>query len=499
MTSLKTRLSGKTQTVARLAAAALGMVVLSLALSASAGPWSFGPSEAARNVIRATRGDISDASLRRMTARMDPAAAAFALRHDPALRPQPWGLTPGWESLDMRYRPKLEFQAVAAADAQKLNASIPSVAGLLRPVQPFFLPVRAPEYSRALRCLSQAVYYEAALESTDGQRAVAQVVLNRMRDPNYPNTICGVVYEGAERVTGCQFSFTCDGSLARAPAAWAWRRSQEVARAALAGYVARQVGTATHYHADYVLPYWSPTLGKITQIGAHIFYRWRGSAGESAAFTDRYGGREPTINEALYARPRVARGEAALLQAGATTIVSEETGETRVIATLGGRRKPTKDDIASINERLLAFEEAQGLRPRLRVQPGVTPLAVTEVGRPAQAAPRSAPPAAAPVVAAPRRPLPTDPDAPVNWLRRPSAEHTCGLCKCALSAGPAFRLHRSCSAATSSAGPLTSERRLRCSTPSSTPASTPSIRPTSTPAGSPATWAARARRSSGNG
>jgi len=394
MTSLRTKLSGKGHAIASFAAAGIAMVVLSLGLSASAGPWPFGRSDAAKNVIAATRGDISDASLKRMMATMDPAMAAFAARHDPAAKPQPWGLTPGWASLDMRYRPSLEFQAVDAMAAQKLNASIPAVTGMLRPVQPFVLPTAAPEYDRALRCLTQAVYYEAALEPTNGQEAVAQVVLNRVRDPNYPNSVCGVVYEGAERVTGCQFSFTCDGSLARAPVGWAWKRSQDVAKAALAGHVAAQVGTATHYHADYVLPYWSPSLGKITQIGAHIFYRWRGAAGETAAFTDRYAGREPFINEAVFARPRVAMGKAALTLANATTVVSAETGETRVIATLGGRRLGTKDEIAAINARLAAFEQAQGLaRPAAPPPPGVTPMAVQEVGRPAAPVRRGAEPA----------------------------------------------------------------------------------------------------------
>ena len=392
--SLSFRLPRLSRAAVNFTAACLALGVLSLGLSASAGPWPWSVSTA-KNVIAATHGDLSDASLKRMAARMDPAAAALAGRHDPSAKPQPWGLTPGWVSLDMRYRPKLEFQAVDALEAQRLNASIPGVRGLLRPVAPFYLPVGAPEYSRALRCLTQAVYYEAALEPTEGQQAVAQVVLNRVRDPNYPNSVCGVVYEGAERVTGCQFSFTCDGSLARAPVAWAWKRAELVARAALNGFVAARVGTATHYHADYVLPYWSPTLGKITQIGAHIFYRWRGAPGETAAFTDRYAGREPFINEALFSRPRVRRGKDALQQAGAIEVVSPVTGETRVIGTLGGRRQPTRDQIAEINERLRLYEESQGLaRPKpASPPPGVTPMAVTEIGRPA---PRTAEPAPQP-------------------------------------------------------------------------------------------------------
>lgn len=373
-----------TRATANFAAAVVALGVLSLGVSALAGPWPWSQSTSG-NVIAATRGDLSEASLKRMAARMDPATAALAARHDPTARPQPWGLTPGWESLDMRYRPKLEFQAVDAHAAQKLNASIPWVRGMLRPMSPFVLPTGAPEYNRALRCLTQAVYYEAALEPTDGMQAVAQVVLNRVRDPNYPNTVCGVVYEGAERVTGCQFSFTCDGSLARAPVAWAWKRADQVARAALNGFVAARVGTATHYHADYVLPYWSPSLGKITQIGAHIFYRWRGSPGETAAFTHRYAGREPFINEALFSRPRVRRGKDALQQVGAVEVTSPVTGESRVIATLGGRRQATKDQIADINERLRLYEESQGLaraRPaNAPPPPGVTPLPVTEIGR----------------------------------------------------------------------------------------------------------------------
>ncbi len=404
---LRTALAGKHRLAATIAATGVALGVLAVGLSASAGPWGFA-SKSVRNVIEVTRGDLSEASLQRLAARMDPAAAALAARHDPQARPEPWGLTPGWETLDLRRKPTLEFQAVDAAEAQKLNAAVPTLGGLLRPAQPFVLPTAAPEYKRALRCLTQAIYYEAALEPTDGQQAVAQVVLNRVRDPNYPNSVCGVVFQGAERVTGCQFSFTCDGSLARAPARWAWDRADKVARAALAGHVAVQVGTATHYHADYVLPYWSPTLGKITKIGAHIFYRWRGSAGEPGAFNQRYAGREPAINEALYARPRVVTGQAALIQASATTVTTEDGGQ-RVVATLGGRRAPTRDDIASINQRLREFEEAQGLTrmaPRRLV--GVAELEVIEIGKPVaapkpSAAPpaRAAAPAAAPAEAAP--------------------------------------------------------------------------------------------------
>jgi len=185
-------------------------------------------------------------------------------------------------------------QIVVEGDAaQAGNAAIPTLGLPLEQVKAFGLAAAKNEtYATALKCLSQAVYYEAAYEPLDGRRAVAQVVLNRVRHPAYPKSVCGVVYQGAERRTGCQFSFTCDGALLRAPAAAPWREAQAVAQAALAGYVERRVGTATHYHADYVLPKWAYQLGKLTQIGRHIFYRFGGTWGTAAAFNGRYAGRE---------------------------------------------------------------------------------------------------------------------------------------------------------------------------------------------------------------
>jgi len=133
------------------------------------------------------------------------------------------------------------------------------------------------DQSRALTCLTQAIYYEAASESDAGQRAVAQVVLNRVAHPTYPNTVCGVVYQGSERRTGCQFSFTCDGALGRTPSRFGWNRARAVASAALAGSVYAPVGLATHYHTIQGNPYWAKSLNRVTTIGAHIFYRWGGA------------------------------------------------------------------------------------------------------------------------------------------------------------------------------------------------------------------------------
>jgi spore germination cell wall hydrolase CwlJ-like protein len=159
--------------------------------------------------------------------------------------------------------------------------------------QPFTLTPGTANYSRALKCLTDAIYYEAANEPDDGQRAVAQVIINRMRHPTYPNSICGVIYQGSERTTGCQFSYSCDGSMARTPARPAWLRGQRVAMQALAGYVFRPVGMATHYHATYVYPYWAPSLNYLGTIGMHRFYSWKGSAGRPSAFFSRHTGAEP--------------------------------------------------------------------------------------------------------------------------------------------------------------------------------------------------------------
>jgi len=172
--------------------------------------------------------------------------------------------------------------------AKLLNAAMPFSRAPISAARPFDLSQSdALDYRRALLCMTQAVYYEAGFEPLQGRRAVAQVVLNRLRHPAFPKSICGVVYQGA-REPVCQFSFVCDGSLYRRPALGAWKEAEKIAAAAIDGFVEKSVGEATHYHADYVAPYWAPRLAKISQIGAHIFYRWPGSWGSTAAFTGRY-------------------------------------------------------------------------------------------------------------------------------------------------------------------------------------------------------------------
>jgi spore germination cell wall hydrolase CwlJ-like protein len=123
------------------------------------------------------------------------------------------------------------------------------------------------------QCLARAVYFEARSESELGQRAVAQVIINRSRDPAYPNTICGVIYQGAERPNSCQFSFACDGLSDEPKTRAQWAMAQKIAKQAMAGKSeVTFVAAATHYHADYVTPKWSHSLRRIMKIGRHIFY-----------------------------------------------------------------------------------------------------------------------------------------------------------------------------------------------------------------------------------
>lgn len=147
---------------------------------------------------------------------------------------------------------------------------------------------------RAIQCLAEAAYFEAG-NDIEGQRAVMQVVLNRVRHPVYPSTVCGVVFEGSSRKTGCQFTFTCDGSRDRRWSDTGVKRARKLAAAALDGYVDKAVGTATHYHADYVVPYWSGSLAKIAAVGQHLFYTFPHRAGSRAYFRAGGGRNEPVI------------------------------------------------------------------------------------------------------------------------------------------------------------------------------------------------------------
>jgi len=187
------------------------------------------------------------------------------------------------------------FQNLDPQDARSYNADVPFVDGPNPAARPFRLIGDPSARARATDCMAAAVLYEAGDDST-GQRAVAQVVLNRVRHPAFPKTICGVVFQGADRSTGCQFTFTCDGALTRNRWSEAqWNRARGIAAAALSGNVFGKVGYATHYHTNWVVPYWQASLDKIAAVDTHLFFRWTGWWGTAAAFNRHVSSDEPVV------------------------------------------------------------------------------------------------------------------------------------------------------------------------------------------------------------
>ena len=197
--------------------------------------------------------------------------------------------------------PVIAAPTMASADARSRNLAEPFSPDKLVPARSFRFDGSSQDRARAADCLALAALAEAGGDDA-GQRAVIQVVLNRVRHPAFARTVCGVVFEGSQRRTGCQFTFTCDGSLDRrysdAVRAAALQRAQE----ALGGRVFDPVGIATHYHTDWVYPWWSPKLLKIAQVQTHLFFRWPGYWGSAAASKIAYRGGEPDV----FAAPAVA-------------------------------------------------------------------------------------------------------------------------------------------------------------------------------------------------
>lgn len=131
--------------------------------------------------------------------------------------------------------------------------------------------------SKERLCLAKAIYFEARGEPAKGQAAVAQVVLNRVATKGFPSTVCGVVYQGKHRKTGCQFSFVCDGQPDRITEPKAWAKAKTIADEVARGW--RRISAlsaATHYHATYVKPYWAPSMKRLVKIGQHVFYHEKG-------------------------------------------------------------------------------------------------------------------------------------------------------------------------------------------------------------------------------
>lgn len=145
------------------------------------------------------------------------------------------------------------------------------------------LAAAKPSRASELECLTQAVYFEARGESARGQHAVATVIMNRVKNPKFPSTVCGVVYQGANRRHGCQFSFACDGRAERVVENSAWERARKVAARALSGAVLRDVGGATHFHTTEVAPAWGSRMLRTAQVGLHVFYKFNPNGARPAA------------------------------------------------------------------------------------------------------------------------------------------------------------------------------------------------------------------------
>lgn len=226
----------------------------------------------------------------------------------------------------------VRFQDLAPDDARAWNAQVPFVAGPNPAARPFKLSGTAEDRARATDCMAAAMLYEAG-DDPVGERAVGQVVINRARHPAFPKTICGVVFQGSERRTGCQFTFTCDGAMARAPNPAAWERARKLAAVALDGAVFAKVGYATHYHTDWVVPYWSASLDKIAAVDTHLFFRWTGWWGTPPAFRRTVSGTEPVISQLAALSP--AHGMALALDgASAITLSAEALLATRTETSL---------------------------------------------------------------------------------------------------------------------------------------------------------------------
>ena len=277
----------------------------------------------AERLDSATSAGFTEEALAAAAGGLDASALSIARRHDPytvagsAQRDrQAELLTARLESLRTK---------APSAGLRQINLTQNSHAASERGAQPFRM-ANAMDASRELDCLTQAAYYEARGEGREGMQAVAQVVLNRVRHSAFPMSVCGVVYQGAGRRTGCQFSFTCNGAMRGPVNRAAWDRARDVASKALSGAVFAPVGNATHFHTTAVAPVWRNTLVKVGQVGQHLFYRFGGRSGSRDAFTYQprasglTEGQAPLVQANYHASPEAAAQLSADSQLGQGTV-----------------------------------------------------------------------------------------------------------------------------------------------------------------------------------
>ena len=262
----------------------------------------------------------------------------------------------------------LVLAPVTEDDARAQNAEVALVTKGFVAARPFVYAGGGDAKARARDCLAAAMIYEAG-DDAKGQQAVGQVVINRARHPAFPKSICGVVFQGSERTTGCQFTFTCDGALNRRYSDAAWQRARNNADMMLSGGTYPPVGLATHYHTDWVRPYWSDSLEKIAIVDTHLFFRWPGYWGTPGAFRGAVSGVEAPIAKMAGLSPLHIGGAATDLAIAETEAA---VGEPRITGgaipgqvTSGGRetititldRKATPESFVTLALRLCGTRE----------------------------------------------------------------------------------------------------------------------------------------------
>ena len=302
---------------------------------------------------------------------------------------------------------------IAPQQALQVNAEIPVAQGPNPAAVPFKFKGRQASRGQALDMPCQ----RGLLRSREpGRRRRARGRAGRPEPgppPGLPgDSVCGVVYQGSTRATGCQFTFTCDGSLYRQPDAVGWRRASRVAEAALGGSVYAPVGWATHYHADYVVPYWASSLAKNAMVGAHIFYHWAGEWGQPAIFTKSYAGREPNAlglrNAALARRkPRpAAKARASPTRSTRFPARKRSSSPRRCVATSGSRCASTwsrrkASDEATHEDYAKKFEASDNLKYALSSETTAADEKPLGKAADARAAPGSGSAARAPLARSP--------------------------------------------------------------------------------------------------
>ena len=317
-------------------------------------------------LAQAAADGFSDSALKAEAAGMQPGALFVAMRHDPFAFAGPAERDRSTALLAAKLAPAPDGFSQPVQPAPQpllLRAAFTQPAA---PARPFRMSSDNPlEGARELDCLTDAVYYEARGESSEGQAAVAQVVLNRVRHPAFPKTICSVVFQGAQSHS-CQFSFACDGAMRAPREPAAWRRAQGVAGHALAGSVMRAVGDATHFHVARLGGLWGGGLLRVAQVGAHIFYRFTGHAGAPSSFhaaPDLYVPRTEMAEKS--ADGGTADGGAAPTLILASAVTTSPMGQAAQPSALSEPAEASKPMPASASDKVVAAA-ATSTKPLLR-------------------------------------------------------------------------------------------------------------------------------------